>query len=120
MLKAGDDPTRLWHVEILRDDLEDPHSLIAADFDGDGRMDFYVAELGHPRGLHKHPPRHIVYFNRADGLQPVVIDQGVGTHEAKLVSIDGRPAIAGKPYRGGDDPPRTTDDDSIHLWTIAG
>lgn len=114
------DLSRRWEYEILHDRLLDPHSLCAADFDGDGRPDLFVGELGDPNGHHKHEPAIRIFFNRAGRLVEEVIDRGITTHEAKVIELDGRPCIVGKPYRnldatGGREPWV----DSVHLWMPA-
>ena len=76
-------------VEVLRTDLFHPHSLEIADFDGDGRGDIFVAEMG----LGENPdPRMFVFRNLGGGrFEPVVISRGVPTHEAKVGDIVGKP-----------------------------
>jgi len=92
-------------VEVLRDDLFHPHSLEIADFDGDGKPDILVAEMG----LGRNPePRMFIYRNLGGGkFQEVLIARGIATHEAKVGDLtgDGRPDIVGKPY----DPQRHID-----------
>ena len=46
LLRPGADPEDLWEAEVLREQLVDAHSLQVADFDGDGRPDIYVGEMG--------------------------------------------------------------------------
>jgi hypothetical protein len=115
--RAGRDAEGLWEAELLHDRLADPHSLVVADFDGDGRPDVFVGELGSPNGDHPHPPAQRIYLNRGDRFEEHVIDRGVGTHEAKAIVLDGRLGIAGKPYRNvGGEIPRGPDVDGVHLW----
>ena len=88
-----------WEPQLLREDLFHPHSLEVADFDGNGRPDIFVAEMG--LGRNPHPPRMFVYRNRGGGrFQEVLIAEGIPTHEAKVGDLtgDGRPDIVGKPY----------------------
>lgn len=117
-LKPGKDVEGMWEAKLLHDRLVDPHSMVVADFDGDGRPDFFVGELGSPNGDHPHPPAERIFLNRGDGnFEEHVIDVGIGTHEAKLIAIDGRLGIAGKPYRNiGSDAPRGADVDCVNLW----
>jgi hypothetical protein len=87
-----------WTPTILRDDLSNPHSLQVADFEGDGHLDVYVAEMGLEAG---HTPRQFVFHNRGDGtFDPELVEEGVATHEAKVVDLDGdgRLDIVGKGY----------------------
>jgi hypothetical protein len=90
---------------VLRDDLFHPHSLAVADFDGSGRPDIFVAEMG----LGRNPePRIFVYRNLGRGeFEEEIVARGVPTHEAKVADMtgDGRPDIVGKPY----DPERHID-----------
>jgi len=94
-----------WRPRILRDDLFHPHSLEIADFNGDGRPDIFVAEMG----LGRNPnPKMMIYRNLGGGrFEEVIFQHGIATHEAKVGDLtgDGRPDIVGKPY----DPERHID-----------
>jgi hypothetical protein len=118
-LKPGDDVEGMWEAELLHDHLVDPHSMVVADFTGDGQPDFFVGELGSPNGDHPHPPTQRIFVNEGDGtFEEHVIDEGVGgTHEAKLIEFDGQLGIAGKPYRNvGSEALRGSDVDCVNLW----
>jgi hypothetical protein len=111
----------LWRAEVLHEELEDPHTVLAHDFDGDGRPEVFVGELGEPRGEHRHPPAHRIYDYRDGRLVEQIVDSGVGTHEAKLIRLGGKVGIAGKPYRGlRGERPRQSEEDAIHLWMPVG
>ncbi|RDI69640.1 FG-GAP repeat domain-containing protein [Halopelagius longus] len=87
-----------WTPTILHDDLSNPHSLQVADIDDDGDLEIYVAEMGLEEG---HTPRQFVFHRNDDGsFEPEVIEEGVATHEAKVVDLDGdgRLDIVGKGY----------------------
>ncbi len=88
-----------WRPQMLRSDLFHPHSLAIADFNGDGRPDIFVPEMG--LGRNPHEPLMIVYRNLGGGeFDEQVIATGIPTHEAKVADMtgDGRPDIVGKPY----------------------
>jgi len=87
-----------WEEHILRDDMYCPHSVQIADFDGDGRPDIYVGEMGLGEN---DDPVHMIFRNQGNGeFEETLIDRGVPTHEAKAVDVDGdgRPDIIGKGY----------------------
>lgn len=103
--KAPEDPRQLWQEHVLANDLVDPHSLVIADFTGDGLLDICVIEMDFtPR------PQVILFLNRGNGrFETHVVDEGVGSHDAKLIRIGKRVGIVGKPFIGnylGE----------VHLW----
>jgi hypothetical protein len=90
--------TPCWQPRMLREDLFHPHSLEIADFDGDGRPDIFVAEMGLGRN---EDPKMLIYLNRGEGqFEEILIHHGTPTHEAKVADMNGngRPDIVGKPY----------------------
>lgn len=107
----GDSPTHGTHmgrvavvdgidgdVTVLEDDLFCPHSLQLADFDGDDRLDIYVAEMGLGEN---EDPRHLVFRNNGDGtFERELVASGVATHQAQAVDVDddGRVDVVGKTY----------------------
>lgn len=112
------DPRQPWDVQILADHLLDPHSLEAADFDGDGRIELFVGELGDPNGRHAHDPTLRVYRFGDGRFEQVWSERTLfGVHEARAIRVDGRTGIVGKPYRNlHAPPPRPAEVDQIHLW----
>jgi hypothetical protein len=103
--KAERDPRQLWREHVLANDLVDPHSLIVADFTGDGLPDICVIEMDFTDN-----PQVILFVNRGCGrFETHVVDEGVGSHDARLININGKSAIVGKPFIGkhlGE----------VHLW----
>jgi hypothetical protein len=105
--KSGKDPRQLWREHVLASDLVDPHSLIVADFTGDGLPDICVIEMDFTDR-----PQVILFVNKGNGkFETHVVDSGVGSHDAKLIRIGNKPAVVGKPFTGkhlGE----------VHLWVI--
>nr|WP_321168793.1 FG-GAP-like repeat-containing protein [Halorubrum salsamenti] len=88
-----------WDAHILRDDLYCPHTVQIADFDGNGSLDVYVAEMG--LGENDETAQHILFRNRGGGeFRETVVESGVPTHEGKAVDVDGngRPDLLGKSF----------------------
>ncbi len=98
-------------MSTITDDLFHPHSLVLADFTGDGTLDIFVAEMG----LGRNPqPEVLIYLNRGGGnFERFVVDPSCPTHDAKVGDIgnSGRMSIVGKPF----DP-----ENHVDLWLNLG
>ena len=103
--KRGEDIREMWTEHRLEDHLRDPHSLQLGDLCGNGRLDLLVGEIGVRDTLEQNPPRLFVYEHDGwGGFTRHLIDQGVGTHHARLVDLRGRGVldIASRPLHGPD------------------
>ncbi len=81
---------RPWIEHRIDENLLDPHSLQLADLCGNGRLDLLVGEIGKKGTLEEEPPRLMIYENDGTGaFTRHVIDQGIGTHHARLADFQG-------------------------------
>ncbi|WP_123621879.1 VCBS repeat-containing protein [Halorubrum sp. CSM-61] len=88
-----------WEAHILHDDLYCPHTVQIADFDGNGSLDIYVAEMGLDEN--EETAQHVLFRNQGGGeFRETVVESGVPTHEGKAVDVDGdgRPDLLGKSF----------------------
>jgi hypothetical protein len=87
-----------WVGRELIDKVQDGHSLEILDFDGDGRLDIFCAEMR----LGKNPDAKtwILLGNNEGNFKEVVVASGYGLHESKIADLDGDGDfdILGKPY----------------------
>jgi hypothetical protein len=87
-----------WTASTLLDRAQDGHSLQIVDFDGDGHLDIFVAEMQ----LGKNPSP-TAWLLRGDGtgrFDAQVLLRGYGMHEARVADLtgNGRLDILAKPY----------------------
>lgn len=117
LFRRRGDPEAFWEPEVLHERLLDPHTLVVADFDSDGRPDLLCGEMGLPRGDHPHPPALRLYLSRGGRLEEHVLDRGIGVHDARVIELDGRRCIVSKSFRVlASLGPREPEADAIHLW----
>ena len=84
--EAPENPSSIWKEHIVADSVETiVHSIGAADFDSDGKMDIIVAEM--QQGAD--PDDVIIFYNAgADSWHRQVISTG-GSHSMSLFDFDG-------------------------------
>lgn len=87
-----------WRGTVLLEDLLDAHSLDVVDFNRDGHLDVFVAEM--QLGKNPNPRAWILLGDGQGGFKPMEVLRGFGLHEARLADLDGDGAldILGKPY----------------------
>jgi hypothetical protein len=103
--KPGRDIRQPWTEHRVDEGLLDAHSLQVGDLCGHGRLDLVVGEIGIADQLEARPPRLLLYENLGGGrFQRHVLDQGVGTHHARLADFRGQGVldIASRPLHGPD------------------
>ncbi|MFC4873209.1 FG-GAP repeat domain-containing protein [Negadavirga shengliensis] len=108
MLSAGDGAAPLvfyqwengeWSEKVLIDTLYDGHSINKVDFNGDGHLDLFIAEMN----LGNHPDKPKARILLGDGKGNFEIHElleGFGMHESLMIDLDGDGDldILGKPY----------------------
>ena len=80
-------------------DVDSGHSLQLVDFDGDGNLDIFSAEMR--LGGRDPDARLQVLLGDGQGrFEPMVIARGIGLHESKMADLDGNGTldVLGKPY----------------------
>jgi hypothetical protein len=80
-------------------DINHGHSLAIVDFDGDGNLDIFCAEM-RINGTNPESKIYILLGDGAGNFRTTVVDQGYGLHESKIADLngDGKFDILGKPY----------------------
>ncbi len=87
-----------WHPHKIMD-VDSAHSLQLLDFDGDGNLDIFCAEMR----LNGRDPeaRLFILFGSGNGnFERQIVAQGIGLHESRMADLDGNGTldILGKPY----------------------
>lgn len=91
--------TGTWKRIKLIDEIDNGHTLQVVDFNRDGKLDFFSAEM---RFGDKNPDAKTRVFmgNGKGQFTPVTIAEGYGVHEGRMVDLDGDGDldVLGKPY----------------------
>jgi len=91
--------TGSWKKTLLLERLDNGHTLETVDFNKDGHMDIFSAEMRFGEGNPGAKVR-ILLGDGEGGFQEMIIAQGFGVHEGKIADLDGDGDldILGKPY----------------------
>jgi hypothetical protein len=88
-----------WVSKVLLEQVTNGHSLDVVDFNGDGKLDIFLAEMR----LNGGNPESKIYILLGDGkgnFKTETVATGYGNHESKMADLDGNGTldILGKPY----------------------
>ena len=88
----------VWKSTVLIESLRDGHSITLVDFDGDGNLDIFTAEM--QLGKNPEPKTRILLGDGEGNFKEMLVHSGFGLHESVLVDLNGDklPDILGKPY----------------------
>jgi hypothetical protein len=102
-----------WVKKEIVQKVSNGHSLAIVDFDGDGNMDIWYAEM--TLGGYKEAVSRILFGDgRGNFQRDMIISRGIDLHDSEIVDLDGDGDldILGKPYDG--------DAPSIDIWLQNG
>lgn len=87
-----------WNRKMLIESVQDGHSLDILDFDGDGHLDIFNAEMN--LGQNPDAKCRILFGDGKGNFEVKEIITGFGMHEARIADLDGDGDydILGKPY----------------------
>ena len=87
-----------WVDKIIIDEVQDGHSIDVLDFNGDGHLDLFLAEMR--LGDYPNPMTRILLGDGKGNFDVKVIHTGFGLHESRIADLDGDGDydILGKPY----------------------
>ena len=109
----GDKGTKGWTSKEIVKDVSNGHSLTIIDFDGDGNLDIWNAEM--TLFDNTNAINHILLGDgKGNFLKEIIISQGIDVHESEIADLDGDGDldVLGKPYNG--DVPR------LDIWLQDG
>lgn len=89
----------VWHSTVLMEEVDNGHTLEVVDFDNDGHLDIFNAEMRFGEGNPDAEIR-ILLGNGKGAFHKHVVARGYGVHEGRLVDLDGDGDldVLGKPY----------------------
>lgn len=88
----------VWKSKILIEHVMDGHSISVVDFNEDGHLDIFTAEM--QLGKNPTPKTRILLGDSKGNFEEILVHTGFGLHESVLIDLDGdgRRDILGKPY----------------------
>jgi hypothetical protein len=88
----------VWKSKVLIESLRDGHSITLVDFDKDGNLDIFTAEM--QLGKNPEPKTRILFGDGKGNFKEMLVHTGFGLHESVLADLngDGLLDILGKPY----------------------
>jgi hypothetical protein len=89
----------VWRDRVLIEAVNNGHSLALLDFNRDGRLDVFNAEMRLDGGNPEAKTRLLLGDGKG-GFKTLIVDQGYDLHESKIADLDGDGDfdILGKPY----------------------
>lgn len=93
--------TNRWAPRIIIEEVQDGHSIEVLDFNGDGHLDLFMAEMR--LGAYENPVTRILLGDGKGGFRVHTVHIGFGLHESRIADLDGDGDydILGKPYTWG-------------------
>jgi FG-GAP-like repeat len=88
-----------WVPQVVLPEVDCTHSLRLVDFDRDGHLDVWVAEM-RLNGGNPGAKSRILFGDGKGGFEPVLISEGIELHESEIADLDGDGDldVLGKPY----------------------
>lgn len=92
--------TNKWDMKTIVNEVNSGHSLGIIDFDGDGNLDIWYAEMRLDGGNEKAQNRILLGDGKGNFPREIVISVGVDNHESKIIDLngDGKYDILSKGY----------------------
>jgi hypothetical protein len=88
-----------WFGKLILDDVDNGHTLQAVDFNGDGHLDIFTAEMRFGEG-NPDSKAQILLGDGSGNFTAMMITEGYGNHESWIADLDGDGDydMLGKPY----------------------
>jgi hypothetical protein len=88
-----------WVPRVVLPEVDCTHSIRVVDFDGDGHLDIWVAEM-RLDGANPGARNQLLFGDGQGRFEAVVISEGFGLHESEIGDLDGDGDldVLGKPY----------------------